>query len=193
VYFNKAVELPGAVCKEEVRREPCIIVNKTRNIAQWAAYVKNVSRYTGSIEIKLDVREQVNTSTAADLVSPLVESNTFEELERVGTAWRMDRDVSRLSNNLADEAASSSKVKDGEVDEDAGFILNFDARLYGIDHDLTPATKDLVADEHNQSVWVECRAGGPCEIVRLLEITQDVDRLVTTSGSLLFVRCLLTG
>ncbi|RLN66989.1 hypothetical protein BBP00_00001920 [Phytophthora kernoviae] len=78
------VELPGGLCKKEdgVRREPCIDVDKTRDIAQWTAYISNVSRYAGSIEIKLDVREQVNTSSSAELMSNMVESNTLQELER---------------------------------------------------------------------------------------------------------------
>ncbi|GMF29019.1 unnamed protein product [Phytophthora lilii] len=172
-----AVELPGGVCKDDVRREPCIEVDKARNVAQWAAYVANVSRYTGSIEIKLDVREQVNTSTSAALIASIVESNTFQELERVGAAWTMDRYANRAKDALEDEAASISELEDGDVDEAIGFVLTYDARLYGIDHDVTPVAKDLVADERNQSIWVECRTGGPCEIVRLLEITQDVDRL----------------
>ncbi|KUF94346.1 hypothetical protein AM588_10004587 [Phytophthora nicotianae] len=165
-----AVELSGAVCKDEHRREPCIQVDKTRNVAQWAAYVANVSRYTGSIELKLNVWEQVNTSILSDLLAPLENSNTFQELERVGTAWNMDRGV---KNGIA-EASS----KDEEVDQAAGYVLTYDARLYGIDHDVTPASKDPVVDERNQSIWVECRSGGPCEDVRLVEITQDIDRLV---------------
>ncbi|KAF1776810.1 P-loop containing nucleoside triphosphate hydrolase [Phytophthora cactorum] len=172
-----AEELSGAVCKDEVRREPCIQVDKTRNVAQWAAYVANVSRYTGSIEIKLNVREQVNTSTLSELLSSLENSSTFQELQGVGTAWDMDRGANRVKINLEDEASSISEVDDGEVDQDAGYVLTYDTRLYGIDHDVTPATKDLVIDERNQSIWVECRSGGPCENVRLMEVTQDVDRL----------------
>ncbi|ETP03986.1 hypothetical protein, variant 1 [Phytophthora nicotianae CJ01A1] len=168
-YLETAVELSGAVCKDEHRREPCIQVDKTRNVAQWAAYVANVSRYTGSIELKLNVWEQVNTSILSDLLAPLENSNTFQELERVGTAWNMDRGV---KNGIA-EASS----KDEEVDQAAGYVLTYDARLYGIDHDVTPASKDPVVDERNQSIWVECRSGGPCEDVRLVEITQDIDRL----------------
>lgn len=175
------MELPGGLCKpDQVRREPCIEVDTTRNIAQWAAYVANVSRYSGSVEIKLDVREQVNTSTSEALLSSLVESNTFQELERVGTAWKMNRDATRVKSNLEAEGSEISEIEDGEVDQEAGYVLTYDARLYGIDHDVTPAAKDLVMDEHNQSVWVECHTGEPCEIVRLLEITQDVDRLVRT-------------
>lgn len=173
--------MPGGVCKDEVRREPCIKVDKTRSIAQWAAYVANVSRYTGSIEIKLDVREQVNASTLVALMSSVGESNAFQELARVGTAWKMDRDANRVENDLEDEASSISEVEDGEADQDAGYVLSYDARLYGIDHDVAPVAKDLVVDERNQSIWVECRTGGPCEVVRLLEITQDVDRLVRTN------------
>ncbi|EGZ29962.1 hypothetical protein PHYSODRAFT_349422 [Phytophthora sojae] len=177
-YLETAVELPGGLCKpDQVRREPCIEVDTTRNIAQWAAYVANVSRYSGSVEIKLDVREQVNTSTSEALLSSLVESNTFQELERVGTAWKMNRDATRVKSNLEAEGSEISEIEDGEVDQEAGYVLTYDARLYGIDHDVTPAAKDLVMDEHNQSVWVECHTGEPCEIVRLLEITQDVDRL----------------
>ncbi|KAI9986454.1 hypothetical protein PInf_025397 [Phytophthora infestans] len=173
-YLETAIELSGAVCKDEMRREPCIQVDKTRNIAQWAAYVANVSRYTGSIEIKLDVREQVNTSTLSEMLSSLENSNTFQELQRVGAAWTMDRGV---KNSLANQATSISEVEDEEVEQDAGYVLTYDARLYGIDHDVTPATKDLVVDERNQSIWVSCRSAGPCEIVRIMEITQDVDRL----------------
>ncbi|KAG2768415.1 hypothetical protein Pcac1_g20285 [Phytophthora cactorum] len=176
-YLETAEELSGAVCKDEVRREPCIQVDKTRNVAQWAAYVANVSRYTGSIEIKLNVREQVNTSTLSELLSSLENSSTFQELQGVGTAWDMDRGANRVKINLEDEASSISEVDDGEVDQDAGYVLTYDTRLYGIDHDVTPATKDLVIDERNQSIWVECRSGGPCENVRLMEVTQDVDRL----------------
>ncbi|KAE9136520.1 hypothetical protein PF006_g14368 [Phytophthora fragariae] len=177
-YLETAVELPGGLCKpDQVRREPCIEVDATRNIAQWAAYVANVSRYAGSVEIKLDVREQVNTSTSEALLSSLVESNTYQELERVGTAWKMDRDATRVKSILDDEGSEVSEIEDGEVDQEAGYVLTYDARLYGIDHDVTPVAKDLVMDEHNRSVWVECHTGEPCEIVRLLEITQDVDRL----------------
>ncbi|KAE9345583.1 hypothetical protein PR003_g7880 [Phytophthora rubi] len=177
-YLETAVELPGGLCKpDQVRREPCIEVDATRNIAQWAAYVTNVSRYAGSVEIKLDVREQVNTSTSEALLSSLVESNTYQELERVGTAWKMDRDATRVKSILDDEGSEVSEIEDGEVDQEAGYVLTYDARLYGIDHDVTPVAKDLVMDEHNRSVWVECHTGEPCEIVRLLEITQDVDRL----------------
>ncbi|POM70612.1 Hypothetical protein PHPALM_12921, partial [Phytophthora palmivora] len=176
-YLETAVELSGAVCKDGERKEPCIEVDTTRNIARWAAYVANVSRYTGSIEIKLDVTEQVNSSMLAELLSSLVESNTFQELERVGAAWDMDRDANRENDNLEDETASIPEFEDGEVDQNAGYVLTYDARLYGIDHDVVPVAKDLIVDERNQSIWVECRSGGPCEAVRLLEITQDVDRL----------------
>ncbi|KAG6572859.1 uncharacterized protein IUM83_15478 [Phytophthora cinnamomi] len=177
-YLETAVELPGGLCKpNQARREPCMEVDTTKNIAQWVAYVANVSRYTGSVEIKLDVREQVNTSTSGALLSSLVEGNTFQELERVGTAWKMDRDATRVKSNLEEEGSEVSEIEDGEVDQEAGYVLTYDARLYGIDHDVTPVTKNLVIDERNQSVWVECRTGGPCEIVRLLEITQNVDRL----------------
>ncbi|KAH7488571.1 hypothetical protein PRIC1_007317 [Phytophthora ramorum] len=175
-YLETAVELPGGVCQTEkkVGEEPCIQVDKTRSIAQWTAYVTNVSRYSGSIEIKLDVREQVNASTS---VASLVESNTYQELERVGTAWKMDRKANRGNSNLENEASSISEVAEGEVDQEAGYVLTYDARLYGIDHEVTPATKDLVTDERNQSIWIECRSSEPCEVVQLLEITQDVDRL----------------
>ncbi|GMF21984.1 unnamed protein product [Phytophthora fragariaefolia] len=170
--------LPGGLCRpDQARREPCIEVDTTRNIAQWVAYVANVSRYAGSVEIKLDVQEQVNTSTTGALLSSLVESNTFQELERVGTAWKMDRHATRAKNNLENEDSGVSEIEDEEVDQEAGYVLTYDARLYGIDHDMNPVAKDLIINERNRSTWVECRTGGPCEIVRLLEITQDVDRL----------------
>ncbi|OWZ11576.1 hypothetical protein PHMEG_00015383 [Phytophthora megakarya] len=174
-YLETAVELSGDVCKDEMRREPCIEIDPTRNIARWAAYVANVSRYTGSIEIKLDVREQVNSSMTTESLSTFVESNMFHELERVATAWDMGRDANRVKSNLEDETIS--EVDDGEIDQRAGYVLTYDARLYGIDHDVVPVGNDLVIDERNQSIWVECRSAGPCEVVRLLEITQDVDRL----------------
>ncbi|CAH0522193.1 unnamed protein product [Peronospora belbahrii] len=175
-YLETTVTLPGGVCQTESRRDPCIEVNKTKKTAQWTAYVANVSRYAGSIEIKLAIQEQVNTSMSKALVSALGKSNMFQELERVWTTWEMGRDANRAKSNLLKERASVLKMHNIDDDE-AGYVLYYDTELYGIRQDMKPIAKDLVVEDRNRSVWVECRAKVSCETVKLLELTQDIDRL----------------
>ncbi|CAI5722670.1 hypothetical protein KXD40_004417 [Peronospora effusa] len=170
-YLETAVTLPGEICHNQLKQEPCIQVDKTKNIATWTANVANVSRYAGSIEIKLAIREQMNTSISTTFVSSL-----DHHLEQTGTIWTISRDVHSIKTRINDKAVSILEMKK-EGYQDVGYVLLYDVELYGIRHDMTPIAKDLVVDERNQSVWVKCRTGGPCESVRLLEITQDVDQL----------------
>lgn len=75
----------------------------------------------------------------------------------------------------------STQLYGGSSDLDTlneGFVLKFDAYLYGVNEDTVPATRDRISTEANQSVWVDCPTREACDPVKLLDASQDVEGLV---------------
>uniref|UniRef100_M4BEG9 Fungal lipase-type domain-containing protein n=1 Tax=Hyaloperonospora arabidopsidis (strain Emoy2) TaxID=559515 RepID=M4BEG9_HYAAE len=192
-YLESVIELPGAICHtQEKNSVPCIDVNKADNLAVWSAYVANVSRYTGSIQIKLQVREHVNSSRLGVLMPSLTYSDTFRDENRVESVWNDYQYSKRIDISIENETGRMVGVEEVEIDRSAGYVLSYDAKLYGIDDGMNPVGKDLVVEERNQTIWVACQTGGPCELAQLLEITRDVDQSFSNlllSLSLLLLLC----
>ena len=173
------IVLPGAVCKaQENGGVPCIDVDKANDVAVWSAYVANVSRYTGSIEIKLQVRERVNSSRLGKLIPSVTGSDAFRDVTHADSVWEDFRYPNGMDIRFDNETERVMEVEDGDIGQSGSYVLLYDAKLYGIDHGTNPVEKDLVVEKRNQRIWVTCQTGGPCELAQLLEITRDIDHVV---------------
>ncbi|CAI5742901.1 unnamed protein product [Hyaloperonospora brassicae] len=177
-YLESMIVLPGAVCKAQGNAGvPCIDVDKANDVAVWSAYVANVSRYTGSIEIRLQVRERANSSRLDKLIPSVTGSDAFRDVKHADSVWEDLRYPNEMDIRFENEAKRLMEVKDGDIGQSGSYVLSYDAKLYGIDHGMNPVETDLVVEKRNQSIWVACQTGGPCELAQLLEITQDIDQV----------------
>lgn len=162
-YLKTVVVLPGAECKAQAsvldKDEPCIFVDKEKNVARWSALVKNVTWYAGSIELRLEINEILDAAS---------------DLERADVAlWRAAQ-WRRNASTTSDPAMAPLNATMALNVLDESFVLRYDLFLYGVDFDSQPYTKQWIVTEYNQSVWVSCPSSERCETAKLLEVTQDL-------------------
>lgn len=158
-YLKTVVQLPGDVCTVPVDHHvPCTYVDPKKNVAQWYAYIHNVSWLAGSIELNLDIHDVFNTSLLAE---QLTARTQLDE----SPYWP------RLSTQLYGGSSDLDTMNEG-------FALKFDSYLYGVNEDAVPATRDRISTQANQSVWVNCPTKEACETVKLMDVSEDFDGLV---------------
>jgi hypothetical protein len=166
-FLGTVVTLPGGLCTTTEHlllhtKEPCIVVDKEKDVAQWSGIVNNVSWYAGSIELALDISEVINSTAPASMQ----EGDEGDELQQMDALWRKWRPrPSALDDQVSLEIMDQS------------FALQYDVFLYGIDVETIPIAKTLVVAERNQSVWVHCPSKA-CGKVRLLDVSQDFEKRV---------------
>lgn len=164
-FLGAAVTLPGALCDGRVSpHEPCIVVDRTHGLARWSGFVRNVSRFAGSVALALDIRNASTLLLAADKDD--TDSAKDVQLQPMDAQWQ------RWHHPLE---TGEEEDEDNVVDQ--SFVLTYDAFLYGVDVDTTPATKVEIAAERDQSVWVDCPSAAPasaCNRVTLLDVSQEV-------------------
>lgn len=173
-FLGSVVTLPGGLCEHRIHpHEPCIFVDKKRDIARWSGFVNNVSRLAGSIELSLAITDVLNATASLARVDSEDNDDEASVLQRMDALWQQWR---ASESDSANASATALSVLD------ASFALTYDVYLYGIDVDTVPSTKRELAAETNQSVWVTC-PGTTCNRAMLLDVSQDLAVRVRLSSS----------
>jgi hypothetical protein len=172
----QVITLPGDECRTPDRLKgrddtPCIHVDPSTGIARWSAFVSNVSVYAGTIDLRLVVSDLKDPSARRPTVVNSVDVALWKHQARMSP--RRHHQPNRSTRAIR---VTAPPVISLDVLEEI-FVLRYDLFLYGVNFETTPFTKEWIATEFNQSVWVDCPSRDGCKPTKLFEVRQDLVRV----------------